>query len=155
MQRSGRIYPRCQCGHSKSVHGDDGCRWCDYPKMGTTCTKYTLPRPKARKPIKPKTGKPKRFAGRRNEEYAAWIRTQPCIMTSLVCMGKVQSCHVKSRAAGGDDEGNCVSMCAVHHHAQHSMGIKTFQREYGIDLKRVATELWAEYEHLRERKEGR
>lgn len=70
-------------------------------------------------------------------------------------MGKVQSCHVKSRAAGGDDEGNCVSMCAVHHHAQHSMGIKTFQREYGIDLKRVATELWAEYEHLRERKEGR
>jgi hypothetical protein len=52
-----------------------------------------------------------------------------------------QCAHVKSRGAGGDDMDNCVPLCAYHHDRQHTMGIKSFQRQYGINLAFIAKDL--------------
>ena len=142
MLKRTRIYPKCVCGHSKSRHEPD-CMRCD-------CAGYKPKRPRARNPLKAKTGKPKRFAARRNEAYCAWIRAMRCTvrnsLRALCCEGEIQVCHVKTRGSGGDDEGNVIPMCAWHHARQHSLGIRSFESQYGVNLKGIATELFVTYE---------
>lgn len=98
-----------------------------------------------------------RFTAGRNPAFLAWLRTLPCCVSgvapgSLVevpfphgATGKVlaiiEACHIRTRGAGGPDVGNTVPMEFSQHRAQHKRGIKTFQRERGIDLQAVADEL--------------
>ena len=101
-----------------------------------------------------------------DEQYRAFIRRRPCILRGKpvpdaelvrlkafvppaswgryehICDGPVQVCHVKSRGAGGDDHGNVVAMCAQAHEEQHRLGIRSFQRKWGIDLKVLAATYW-------------
>lgn len=102
------------------------------------------------KPIK-RLGRP-RFKKGRDPAYVAWIGTQPCILaTSGVCASwagyhPVEAAHVRSRGAGGTDRGNTVPMCMTHHAEQHRVGIRSFQKKYGIDLKAEAERLAELYE---------
>ena len=120
-----------------------------------------VPKPKVRK-------QRRRFAHRRDSKYAAWIGTLPCVLSDdfgdsghvmigcergprviwpqvHMCNPPIQVCHVKSRGAGGSDVGNVVPMCVVAHTQQHLWGTKTFQAEWGIDLKATAEALYHTY----------
>ena len=124
------------------------------------------PAPKPKKKVQRK-----RFAHRRSPEYAAYIRSLPCILNGrwLVvedisapgaimvarasphhCVSLIQVCHVKSRGAGGSDLGNIVPMCGTAHDQQHAWGIRTFEKEWSISLKAAAEFLYAAYLATRE-----
>lgn len=97
------------------------------------------------KPPKAK-GKPRfKVSGQRDEAFRDFIRHQPCIVAGRpghTCRGAVECAHLKSRGAGGTDRGgNCVSLCARAHGEQHAMGIQTFARVTGLDLKAEAVRL--------------
>lgn len=108
------------------------------PKRVTPLKRST--KPIKRSPITRKKGKPKRFAVRRVPEYAAWIRNGWCILGGA-CEGFTEAAHVRSRGAGGDDVGNLVRLCKKHHAEQHTLGIRSFQRKYCIDMKLAAETL--------------
>ena len=99
-----------------------------------------------------------KFPKRRDPDYCAWIRVQPCELARRFCLvtapaygnyhdciGPVQVCHVKTRGAGGDDVGNVVPMCAGAHDEQHRIGIRAFQKRWGIDLAKIAAGLAPKY----------
>ena len=77
-----------------------------------------------------------RFPKRRNPEYRAFIRTFPCVVEG--CEGQVECCHVRTRGAGGEDEGGTFPCCRKHHSLQHSMGVRSFQERFGLDLWAIA-----------------
>lgn len=103
-----------------------------------------VPKPKVRK-------QKKRFAAKRDPQYCAWIREQDCLVTrrdpdgTYPAYSPIQVCHVTSRGAGGHDRGNVVPLCLWHHAKQHSMGTKSFERVYGVDLKAHALALEYRY----------
>lgn len=98
--------------------------------------------------IKPKSKKVKRFAEKRDPQYAAWIRTLPCALKGHpehYCAGNVQACHLKSRGAGGDDFANLFPACLAGHKEQHDVGIRYFAQAYFesmLSLKRLVTEVY-------------
>ena len=90
----------------------------------------------------------KRFAARRDPAYAKWVRSGLCLIGEQ-CFGTgVEACHVKTRGAGGDDRGNLVPLCRQHHREQHTIGIRSFGRKYGVDLLAHAQHLATVYAGL-------
>ena len=102
------------------------------------------------------------FPGNVDKAYRAWIRSLPCILagrartTPLVgnfgssterhyCFGRVQGCHVQSRATGGVDIGNMYPGCARAHDEQGQRGIPAFEQRWSVNLKAIATILEVEY----------
>lgn len=89
------------------------------------------------------------FPRRRDPQYAAWIRAQPCLLAGrsdwFCCVGRIEAAHVKSRGAGGDDHANILSLCWGHHIQQHTIGSRSFEKRWGVDLKAEALALWARY----------
>ena len=82
--------------------------------------------------------------------YRDWIRGLACILAPRYplhrCVGAAQVCHVKSRGAGGPDRANIVPMCASAHNDQHSVGIRSFEKFWGISLRTIARQLTEVYE---------
>lgn len=110
-----------------------------------TLTPWPKPpkRVRVRKPLKARQ-EPKAFQHRRVPEYREWIRSYACLIRYADCSLGVfgsECAHVKSRGAGGNDVGNCVPLCHYHHQQQHAIGIRSFQRRYGIDLYAIAADL--------------
>ena len=66
---------------------------------------------------------------------AGWCRDQPC----LVCGNRwrTEAHHVRTKGAGGKDS-DCVPLCPYHHDKVHTMGRKTFEEEFLVDLTREA-----------------
>lgn len=89
----------------------------------------------------------RRFPGLASPDFLAWIRQRPCAMAPLMrvfgenvwhqhrCFGRVEAAHIKSKGAGGADEGNTLPLCASAHSRQHTIGIKSWAAEYGLSLK--------------------
>src|SRR5260221_9284965 len=119
-------------------------------KIPVACPKPAKRGPKERAPRKQKTRMKQRNAKRGghmfpknvDEAFREWIRAQRCIIWGRryesragghvlspphECHTPVQCCHVKNRGTGGKDRGNCVSMCAWMHDAQHRFGMRSFQ----------------------------
>lgn len=61
---------------------------------------------------------------------AEWVRSLDCHTCGK--WGPSDPAHMRSRGAGGTSE-HLVPLCRVCHMRQHSKGIKTFFREYGVD----------------------
>ena len=82
-----------------------------------------------------------------DEVYRAWIREKPCLIGRIhTCFGAVQAAHVKSVGAGGGDRANLVPLCAGGHTGElHTMGSKTFEAKYSLDLAGYAARYWREY----------
>lgn len=100
-------------------------------------------RVKVRKPLKAQKVS-KRFAARRVPEYQEWIRGFACILWGKhdpENAGPVECAHVKSRAAGGDDCGNIVPLCRAGHRELHTIGIRSFNKKYDLDLYAIAADL--------------
>lgn len=70
--------------------------------------------------------------------HRAFVRRHSCVVPGC-SGGPIDFAHVKSRGAGGGDWFG-VSLCRAHHSQQHSAGIETFQRLYGLDLYAMAAE---------------
>ena len=70
------------------------------------------------------------------EERRAWVTTLPCI----ACGARPsQNAHSVSGGMGRKaDYTTIVPLCATCHHEVHSVGIRTFQREVGVDLVAAA-----------------
>jgi hypothetical protein len=87
-----------------------------------------------------------RFPKRRDPAYCAWIRTHPCVAAGRgdwidggkPCAGRVECAHVVSRGAGGPDVANTVPLCTRHHREQHTIGIRSFETRYGLNLEMKA-----------------
>jgi hypothetical protein len=88
-----------------------------------------------------------RFPKGVDEAYREWIRGRPCVLfghpAGHQCLGAVECCHVKTRGAGGHDRGNCYPGCRGAHTLQHTLGIRSFEKLFGIDLAAIASELAA------------
>ena len=83
--------------------------------------------------------------GKVNLKYREWVRRLPCLC-GLGCYGYVYAHHVRSKGAGGKDEGNLVPLCNRHHvHGVHQVGRKTFERSFDINLKAEAERIWDVY----------
>lgn len=113
---------------------------------------------KPRKPIRrsrvrQKAGKPRRFRARRDPEYLAWIRELGCCVQVAHHSGMTEAAHVTSRGAGGEDRGNTLPLCHLHHHQQHWWGIATWQAAYfpNDNLDHLAALYLAQYERETER----
>lgn len=91
-----------------------------------------------------------RFPKLVNEAFREYVRGLPCVLrghpAGHVCHGLVECCHVKTRGAGGADAANCFPACRAAHFTQHDLGIKSFQRLFGLDLPTIAAETWADYQ---------
>jgi hypothetical protein len=92
-----------------------------------------------------------RFPKGVDEGFREYVRGLPCVARGPWwsemgrCDGPVAACHVKTRGAGGQDAGNLFPACSLHHHVQHTVGIKTFQEWFGLDLRAIAARVWADH----------
>lgn len=109
-----------------------------------------------------KLAKPKRYAELRDEPFLAWIRQQPCCVSGVrtgewievpfpsgrtgKVPARIEAAHVKTRSTGGPDRGNVVPMELSKHRESHRIGIKSFARKHGIDLRELAAHYATEYE---------
>jgi hypothetical protein len=101
--------------------------------------KRSKPIARSRTPIPARRKDPskRRWASHRDGHYTAWIATLPCLLG--LCWGEPIECaHVRARSTGGDDRDNCVPLCRSHHREQHSIGSKSFQEYYEVDLEASA-----------------
>lgn len=98
-----------------------------------------------RKPLARKRPLKKRNAKRRaklfDEQFGSvafvkWVRLQSCAIPKCGAW-PCEAAHVVSRGAGGTAE-DIVALCQYHHRRQHDMGVESFEREYGVDLRVLA-----------------
>lgn len=77
--------------------------------------------------------------------HLRWVRQQfQCAIagkTNHECYGPIEAHHVTTRGAGGSDM-EVVPLCSRAHMLGHSMGWITFGERYGVDLEKMAAELW-------------
>lgn len=91
---------------------------------------------------------------------AKWIRKCVCVVPMFSqlpldqqqrCGGKVEAAHAKSRGAGGDSR-DLIPMCMRHHSESHTIGVRTFEERYSLNLEQMAAwyeehwQLWASEE---------
>lgn len=96
--------------------------------------------PTRRKPL-PRSN-PRRRAQLRKLQYgdhAAWLRTLPCVLCGR--HPSVAAHAAKTRGAGGRAE-HCINLCIQHERLFHQKGRSWFEREFSIDLRATAAELW-------------
>ena len=76
--------------------------------------------------------------------FRSWLRTQRCCVPDCRSSGavRVQAAHVRSRGAGGADPNNLVPLCARHHVQQHTIGQRTFEARFHVDLTWEAHKYW-------------
>lgn len=96
------------------------------------------------RPLRENVERRRRLEAEQFGPYAAWIRKKACIIGGR-CWTVVQAAHFHGRGAGGKSE-SLFPCCAEHHSEQHTIGIATWQRKYGIDLEAVTAHLRREYE---------
>ncbi len=91
-----------------------------------------------------------------DEDFTAWIWTQPCIVATYShpgragvppCSGDVIAAHRLNRSVVVFDGGMIFPCCVGHHDWQHqaNVGIKEFQRLTGIDLGACCVRYWNTY----------
>lgn len=79
--------------------------------------------------------------------HRAWIRRHDCSVPN--CAGAkewpAECAHVRTGTDGGTaikpSDWWTLPLCAAHHVQQHAMGERAFEREYRIDMKRIALSL--------------
>lgn len=136
----------------KRLEAKKVCKCCG----STLCRRKgkALARGKAPSPSKPLPfSNPKRKAKRKaeGEVYGpgwTWISENlPCavrVHPDHRCIGKGPAHHLKTVGSGGKDEENCVPACIQFHTECHASE-KKVEARYGLDLKGIAVEAWAQY----------
>lgn len=86
-----------------------------------------------------------RLKARRKKDTAAQAELcwdLPCVACGIEPTDEIQTQahHILSKGSGGTDM-HCVPLCHLHHREGHTIGWKTWQAKWGIDLKEVAAGL--------------
>lgn len=83
--------------------------------------------------------------------YREWVARHHCVVSNKDCQyatylrgRRSDFCHLSSKGSGGGDEQGFPA-CRFHHQEQHRVGIKTFQSRHNLDLRVIASELYADY----------
>ncbi len=76
-------------------------------------------------------------------EEAKTVRALPCLAAGCNACPS-EPAHVKSRGAGGG-RFDIVPLCHAHHREQHSRGVRTFAKIYGLDLRAEADRIALEH----------
>lgn len=88
------------------------------------------------------TRRPKRKRPR-DPEYLIWIRTLPCCVPG--CRNPSEAHHLRSASNSGvglkPDDRFAISLCHHHHMEAHTIGQKTFEARYAINLTEIARSL--------------
>jgi 5-methylcytosine-specific restriction endonuclease McrA len=82
-----------------------------------------------------------------NEDARAFIRSLRCIRCFELTGASVFKCeaaHVKTKRNNGD-VANLIPLCRHCHQLQHQWGIKSFEKNVGKNLRKVAKDLWDWY----------
>lgn len=88
-----------------------------------------------------------------DHEYRKFVRAKPCVVAvamghSSDCEFAVEFCHYHHSGMGGKDVpdiGNAFPACLYHHRESHTIGIKSWQTKYLIQLVIVCIQLETEY----------
>lgn len=90
----------------------------------------------------------------RSPGHLAWVRGHECCVagkTGHVCTGRMEAHHDRQGTDGaasvkpGDDK--AVPLCSGAHMEGDQHGWITFAKKYGIDLAKLAAELWRTSPH--------
>jgi hypothetical protein len=111
---------------------------------------------------RPKKIQPKlksRFEKRRDYDYLAWIRNQPCCLAGRhQCLvypdrRRVEPAHLKTKGSGGYDRNNCLPCCpGLADESEGKMKHRLTEEKYGVNWQEMADEYTDRY--LRERGEA-
>jgi hypothetical protein len=92
--------------------------------------------------------KKERFARQfHSEEFVEWTRQSRCVVHSCTHGVPSECAHNPSRGAGGTWV-DVSPMCGFHHRQQHHIGVKKFQRLYGISFKQTNAAHTAKWEAM-------
>lgn len=93
--------------------------------------------------------KPKR---ERDEQYLAWIRTQPCCLWNPKCNQPAEPHHVREKGKGGmgtkPSDRRTVPLCRGAHDVYHEIGREEFEAAECVDLEAIILRLNREYDKL-------
>jgi hypothetical protein len=81
----------------------------------------------------------------RSPRHLAWVRSLPCSVPG--CKGgMVEAHHVRKGAGVGlkPADAHTVGLCLVHHTEGHTIGWRSFEVRYGVNLSAIAARLWVE-----------
>lgn len=84
-----------------------------------------------------------------NEAARAYIRTLPCVRCLVLTGAKVYGCecaHVRTKRNNGD-VANLIPLCKKCHAFQHRIGIQSFAKNVGADLRKAAQLYWDGFLH--------
>lgn len=89
----------------------------------------------------------------RSASHLKWIRGHHCAITNDDCAGKIEAAHVRTGTDGGmgvkPGDNWTIPLCSVHHAWQHHHGEQSFERQYCINMKRLAEHMWGLSPHGR------
>lgn len=104
--------------------------------------------PKRRKPEKLRLREAPQI---RNASHLKWIRGHECSVKGVSCFGRIEAAHVRTGTDGALSvkPSDCwtIPLCSFHHADQHRAGEAAFQRIFGIDMKKIAAEMWRASPH--------
>ena len=96
--------------------------------------------PQRRKKAKSKSGPQIRCIG-----HLKWIRGHECSAKSHMCAGRIEAAHVRSNTDGGmgvkPSDIYTIPLCTAHHAKQHAIGESAFEKEFKIDMRKIADAL--------------
>jgi len=82
-----------------------------------------------------------------NEEARAFIRSLRCLRCfelTGASVFKSECAHVRTKRNNGD-VANMIPLCERCHKLFHAWGVKSFEKNVGQDLRKIAKELWDYY----------
>lgn len=78
---------------------------------------------------------------RRNPAHLAFVRSQGYVVPGrgrAGCRGPIEAHHVRTAANSGigmkPPDSSATGLCVYHHRALHTLGRRTFETTYGVDL---------------------
>jgi hypothetical protein len=97
---------------------------------------------KRRTPLKARGGR--RFKHPRDPDYLVYRRSQPCLLASADCWGRIDPHHEPPLSRGGTDN-RTVSLCQSHHARRTATTLAKFNAQYKVDLEAEAVRLHRAY----------
>lgn len=68
-----------------------------------------------------------------------------------ICVGKTEAAHVRTGTDGGigikPSDCYAIPLCSAAHREQHTIGETAFERRYGINMRKLADEIWQRSPH--------
>jgi hypothetical protein len=80
----------------------------------------------------------RRFRGTEDPAYSQLIAAMFCTVgTKYGCFGHVIAHHDPTKATGGKDRGGTTPLCFLHHTEVHTIGRRSFDVKYGVNLREL------------------